>query len=181
MSRAILLFTTAVVVGSMVFAPGARAAFVNGVETFQGGLDLNTWERHQTVGLSTGADGLSIRVLNTSNEITTRFATVGVGQSVHADIRVNGYPQPDNGLSGEVGLYLSTNTTGPSGVSSSDSEYLAIVSVDHFDQIIAWHSDGIPITGLTLLDRFQPAGTTYRYRITRLSHDSARYEVIQGN
>ena len=179
-ARSVLLRYAGTAVILVVATAPARAAFVNGVERFEGGLDLNTWERLRPNGLSTSSNGLNIRVLDSSNEITTRTLTVGVGQGVQADIRVNSYHRPDNGLTGEVGLFLSTNTSGPSDTATSDSEYIGINSVDHFDQIIAWTSDGVPRTGLMLLDRFQPAGATHRYRITRLSHDSARYEVLQG-
>ena len=163
-----------------IATPPAHAAFVNGVERFEGpSLDTNTWEFYRRTGISHRADGLNLRIPSGANDYTTRAVTVGVGGFVQADVRLNAYLAPP-GIVGLFGLYLTTNSGGTADTTDSDSEYLALVNTDYFDNIVAWHTDGVPITGYAIVDNAQPVGSTYRYRITRESHNTARYEVFEG-
>src|SRR3954454_16446298 len=103
------------VVFSSFAAPQARAAFVNGIEHFDGtSYDLNTWEGHYTLGTQIQWNGAMIFDTRTipnvqgggRGEMVTVQPLVGVGQWVEAEVTLSGATD----ISPQASLRLSTKT-----------------------------------------------------------------------
>src|SRR5437773_2377401 len=86
----------------------ARAAFVDGVERFDGTVkDLTTWEQYPASGAGiTQNNALSITLAG-YRDYTTRTTKVGIGQRVTAEVTVTTPSEPDTIY--RAALLLTTN------------------------------------------------------------------------
>jgi hypothetical protein len=77
----------AIIAAVMLCAAAAQAAFVNGVERFDGTiLDTNTWTGAPTDSIASQNNSLTIGGSSTSTSYTAHSFTLGVGQGVRATV-----------------------------------------------------------------------------------------------
>jgi hypothetical protein len=121
--RRLFLAVLAIALSLVVETDGARAAFVNGVERFDGtSLDLTTWERANPAAAFTQNGALTISGDGNYSDYTTRGVTVGIGERVTADVALTA-PQIQ-GTIFAAALLLTTNSGGTSTDTFGDSRYL---------------------------------------------------------
>jgi hypothetical protein len=164
---------------AFVAASGARAAFVNGVETFGGTtLDTVTWKPlpapSSFPGMFTQNDGLTVQTTGTGwvGEYETRSVRLGVGELVRVGVRINALHPSNSTL---VQVALGANDGGPSSYFNADSRYVTIGT--HFGGIDAFIGGGGTAYGQRINAIAQPVGSTMTYELTRLSLDTVRFTV----
>lgn len=166
----------------------ARAAFTNGVETFNGStLDTATWQKYayypENVTISQN-NALNVICADTANpaygDYTTLSQTVAVGQRASVDVTVNSY---NPGRSPKVYFALTNNSLGNTGNTYRDT-YRMIVFNDKDWNVLDWEYGPWGAGAGGNFDQGtmapQPAGTTYHYEIQRLSASSATFLVTDA-
>lgn len=164
----------------LALAPAvAHAAFVDGVETFDGTtLDTATWEQLNLVDPTRLTQDDAIR-LNGSFpggwiDYVTREQQVGVGQSLRADITLND-------IGGSVYLILTNNSTGTGGgiggITIQDTALLGVFLTANTDVGAQVGGSG-STTGQVLREGSTPLGEAFTYEIARLDSTSARYSIL---
>ena len=123
MHRVVLRIGVCLLLGAVV-AP-ARAAFVGGVETFDGTtLDTATWQPFTQPVADITQDGRLVLSRDRAGRVdyVTRDVTVGIGEGVRVDIEI--LDGADAG-SVQAELYLTDNSAGDTAQTFSDSRNLA--------------------------------------------------------
>jgi hypothetical protein len=164
----------------------ARAAFVNGVERFNGtSFDLTTWEGHFTLGTHI-AWNEAMHFDNRQDavqaggrgEMVTVAPIVGVGEFVEAQVNLLGWTE----VSPMVSLRLSTKTHVNN--SNLDSHTFEVNMLPFFNMINATQTQngngfGGPLVELTAPDAL--SSQTYFLRIERASSILARFMAFDAN
>ena len=169
-----------------------RGAFLDGVEPFDGTVkDTVTWEEYVQPPLAgtTGPNAEIVQddaltIVGYSEEYmgyadyTTTSVQVGVGQAATVEVTINEVDSPSilNAL-----FYLTTNTGGTDCRSLYDSHYLGINFGALGGRLSSVYGYGDSQShGYSSLSQFATidVGTTYTYRIDRLTSDLARYSVL---
>jgi len=119
----------------------AEAAFVNGVETFDGQvLDTSTWQvRYNSVVVQN--DALTIP----SGEVVTADSLVPVGRGVRVDVVVSQIPGVINNYPGAVSMHLTTASAG-TGTGAWNDSFAAELNLS------LWAGDTHPGTVGALID-----------------------------
>lgn len=159
-------------------APLAPAAFIGGIESFNGTTkDAATWEERNGAGISQN-DLLHLDVDGgipgiTQADYNTISQTVGVGEKV----RVTVTPLSANS-SGAAALILTTNSQGTAVRPLDDSRYLAVFYGNSNDAILALTKDQATETNAPISNGDHPNNVGYIYEIERVSSTSASMRVF---
>lgn len=166
----------------------ASAAFVNGVDSFDGPIrDINTWELFENHPNQVFSQDNAVRIdsydysprFNANGDYTTITITIGVGESVRAEVTsMEGADEY-----GHFGLMLTDDARGFSGTIFSDNAMLMLQGTGNGggNVIRAGYnngSNGSHYVLETVSPNIHPIGTTYVYQIERLSSTSARFSVF---
>ena len=156
-----------IAVGGLLVLP-AKAAFVNGVERFDGtSLDLSTWERYDpAVSTFSQNDALTISGNGSYSDYTTKSITVGIGQRVSAEVTLN--VPPETSTIYAAALLLTTNSGGTGtdtfhdfryfgcrvvfgNAQSSDARFFQALYGDPQGYGFSTEGEGIPVAGTTYI------------------------------
>lgn len=158
-------------------APGAHAAFVGGLETFDGVVkDTLTWEETIAgVGSSvTQDDAMEMEGIGAWVDYTTTF-TVGIGESVEVEITDFGTP-----FVGSIRILLTTNSGGTSAPAMFDDGYVGIDWNAAITRFLTCVGAGGGCSGLALGPVFGPSDPEpHIVRIHRTSLTSVTCTLIR--
>lgn len=165
----------AVVAISVVVTKSATAAFVNGVETFDGTtLDTTTWQPYSTGTASiTQNDRLSLSGLISGDaaDYTTRNVTIGIGQGVRVDFEI-----PANSTATRARLYLTNNSEGDTASLFDDTQNLSVsFSPERGTFFYFEGGSGGTFTSAGL------ANQPYQMELLRVASDQLRYSAYQAD
>ena len=173
---------TLLVVSALLVLRSSEAAFVNGVERFDGtAFDTTTWEQrynNSNGGISQN-NALTLDATDGTYErgYVTRSLQVGVGGFVRADVTFDQIA--GTGSTGDYfGLYLGTKTS--TLINALDTAAIGLQTDAGGNSVSAevWHNGGG--LGIIMLHHAQPIGTTYTYEIDRISSTSALFTITDN-
>ena len=155
--------------------PAARAAFVNGRESFIGTtLDTTTWEPFSPFVGNAISQNDALRINSTGSaayaDYTTHTLTVGPGQTVRAQMTVI-----ESTTGSQACILLTTNSAGTTAYTFADDASISICTHDTFIAADVTRPQGGG--GRILRQSGQAPGTTLIYEITRNSHASATFNI----
>jgi hypothetical protein len=180
MKKALLIVCVAAILVSA--DSGARAAFVDGEEHFDGQtLDTAEWQMWADGGASITQNGeLFINSLGSEADYTTLYVKAGLGAIVRAEVRIDS--AGENGL---AGLALTTNSGGAGGTLWRDSGLLSITVNSRMKRIDCAQTrhgsgSGRPVIAYPY-DYGSVVGQTYIFNVMRLSPLEAEFWVQYPN
>jgi hypothetical protein len=175
---------------SLVAARPATAAFVGGVEQFNGTTkDPATWDEYNTFmsdNALTQNDAINFRFVlppspfpgSVHSDYTARTAAVGVGQGASVDVRINTATAPIS-----ASFYLTDNTDGP-GQSVTDDDNFLVLFLDQQDAGAARVGRGSNgrSSGIGNISGNFPLtpGAQYTLQIARPGPDTATFSVFDA-
>jgi hypothetical protein len=173
---------TLIVVSALLMLRSSEAAFVNGVERFDGTtFDTTIWEQryNDSKGGISQNNAITLDATDGTYErgYVTRSLQVGVGGFVRADVTFD-QMGPENTTSDYFGLYLGTKTS--TLANALDTAAIGLQSNELGNSVSAevWHNGGG--LGIIMLPHAQPIGTTYTYEIDRISSTSAVFTITDN-
>ena len=172
--------------GCFLCATIARAAFVSGVETFDGTTkDTTTWEYYDPLGVIAQNGKLTVNATQAPGtfeeaDITTRSLRIGIGGFVQADVTVHSKVTTDSqhGVAVYPQVFLTNNSAGASDSILSDSAYLHVYENFFSTSTTSFIFGGYFTNRSNDATAFGPApkfDTTYQLRIDRLSATSVKF------
>lgn len=144
-----------------------QAAFVGGVETFDGTtLDNVTWQAYAAPGTTIGQnDALTISALGgTKGDYTTQSLQIGIGQSVSVEVT-----PVQGGYYGLTGVFLTNNSGGDSARMVDDTKFVGLVWANFQNRIMGYMNDEGAESYSTVQSSDHPENSTYVYKIDRIS------------
>ena len=153
----------------------AEAAFLNGVETFDGTtLDTTTWQPYSAGTASIAQnDRLSMSGLVSGDaaDYTTRTVAIGIGQGVRVDFEI-----PANNSATSARLYLTNNSEGDTDTLFNDSQRLSVTFSPERGTFFYFEgSSGGTFTSAGL------ANQPYQMELLRVASDKLRYSAYQSD
>lgn len=157
----------------------ARAAFVAGVEQFNGTVkDTTTWYQF-TSGISVISqnDALTEDGFDGSNTGTNDYVTntllIGVGDIVSVEVKPY-----ETGNFGLASLILTNDSLGTGVRTLDDSQFIGILWENVQNKIYAKRQGGSGFSDTTLVNSDHSLNTTLVYQIERISSTSAKFSVL---
>ena len=157
-----------IVITVLVIAIPVKAAFVDGVETFDGSVkDTDTWEEYVFNGSGiTQNDNLTIA---SCADYTTQTVTVGIGQAVSVEVH---YANPP-GSYGDATLALTDNSEGTTNSTAFDTNWLYVQFEEYWGTVSGGY--GVPGAGYIQgwFEDTAPSPSAVILQLARLSPTSA--------
>jgi hypothetical protein len=162
------------VVAAVLLLPfaAAWAAFVDGVETFDGSVkDTDTWEEWIMDGIYGSVTQNDALTIESCADYTAKTVTVGIGQAVSVEVH---YANPSE-VYGIANLVLTDNSEGTAMSTGSEANSLFISFDEHWGTVSGGHARPAPLGWLNLgfFDGVPPSPNAVILELARLSATSA--------